>query len=101
MTILLTVLGAIVPYLPILLNLAGFAIKYFGASDANLKQYQDMIEKNKDAGNISVENYQKLSDWHQQMIDAANAKADQMKKLADIHQTALDKVPQPNAPPKT
>lgn len=79
MTMILTFLGVLVPYIPIVLDLAGFLIKMFGSSDANLKQYQDMIQKNKDAGNISVENYQRLSDWHKQMLDAAAAKQDPPK----------------------
>lgn len=68
MTAFLAIIGALVPYIPILLDLAAWGIKTFGASKANLQQYQDMIQKNKDSGLITVETYQKLSDWHQQML---------------------------------
>lgn len=89
MTAFLAIIGGLVPYIPILLDIAGWAIKLFGASDANLQAYQDMIQKNKDAGLITVETYQKLSGWHQDMINAANAKAASLAKLADVHQQAL------------
>lgn len=99
MTAILAFLGVLTPYIPILLDVAGWAIKFFGASQANLQAYQDMIQKNKDAGLVTVETYQKLSDWHQQMIDAANAKADALKKLADVHQQELDKLKTNNPAP--
>lgn len=103
MTIVLGLLAALAPFIPIVMEIAGFLIKMFGASKENLQQYQDMIQKNKDAGLVTVENYQRLSDWHQQMIDAANAKADEAKKLADVHQQELDKLKaaNPDATPKT
>ena len=82
MALFLSICAALVPYIPILLQVAGWAINFFGASQANLQAYQDMIEKNKDSGLITVETYKKLSDWHQQMADAAQAKADLHSQLA-------------------
>lgn len=101
MTLILGFLGALAPFLPILIEVAGFLIKMFGASADNLKQYQDMIQKNKDAGLVTVETYQKLSDWHKEMLDAANAKAAAAQKVADVHQQELDKLKAnpPVAPP--
>lgn len=55
------------PYIPIMLQIAGFFIQMFGTSKENLAAYQDMIQKNKDAGLITVETAQKLSDFHAQM----------------------------------
>lgn len=77
MTAILAILGALAPFLPIALQIAGWAIQFFGASSANLKAYQDMLEKNKDAGNITVETYSKLSDWHKDMKEKADAAAAQ------------------------
>lgn len=75
MTTVLAILAAFVPYLPVLLQLAGWLISWFGASKENLQQYQDMIEKNKDSGLITVDTYQKLSDFHAQLSAEYEAKS--------------------------
>ncbi len=56
------------PYLPVFLQIAGYLISLFGTSKANLQAYQDMIQKNKDSGLITVETAQKLQDFHAQLL---------------------------------
>ncbi len=65
---------SLAPYIPVMLEVAGFFISMYGTSAANLELYAEMIQKNKDAGLITVETAQKLSDFHAQM------KADYDKK---------------------
>ncbi len=64
------------PFLPVVLQIAGILINMFGTSKENIQAFQDMIQKNKDAGLITVDTEQKLSDYHAQM------KADYEKKQA-------------------
>lgn len=65
---MITFLIALAPFIPAMLSIAGFFIKMFGTSEANLKAYQEMVQKNKDAGLISVETYNKLNDFHALML---------------------------------
>ncbi len=65
---------ALAPFIPAMLSIAGFFIKMFGTSEANLKAYQDMIQKNHDSGQITTETYEKLTDFHQQMLIEYQAK---------------------------
>lgn len=63
------VVAILLALIPVVLQIAGFAIQWFGASKADLDAYQKMIEANKDAGLITVDTYTKLTDFHQQMRD--------------------------------
>lgn len=67
MTVVLAFLGALAPFLPVVIQIAGLLIQWFGASEKNLQQYQDMIQRYKDAGLKTVETAQKLQDFHAQM----------------------------------
>ncbi len=58
---------SLAPFIPVMLQLAGYLMNFFGASKENLAAYQDMIQKNKDSGLITVETARKLSDYHSQM----------------------------------
>ncbi len=64
---IISILLAIVPFIPVFLQIAGFFIGRFGASEENLKAYQDMVEKNKDSGHTSVETYEKLDQYDKEM----------------------------------
>lgn len=59
---------SLAPFLPAILQIAGMLIQMFGTSKENLQKYQDMIQKNKDAGLITVETAQKLQDFHAQLL---------------------------------
>ncbi len=74
---------SLAPFIPAMLEIAGFFINMFGTSKANLQAYADMIQKNKDSGLITVETYQKLVDFHKQMMDeyAADEVAKQTKDV--------------------
>ena len=74
---------SLAPFLPVILQVVGWLISLFGTSKANLEAYQAMIQKNKDAGLISVETAERLAAFHAQLLaDAeARAKADAEKKL--------------------
>lgn len=77
---------SLAPFIPVMLQIAGFFIEMFGTSKANLEAYQSMIQKNKDSGLITVETAEKLSDWHKQMMayhdrrEAAKKAAEQLKQ---------------------
>jgi hypothetical protein len=83
MSAIIAFLISLAPFIPVMLQLAGMLISWFGASAANLAAYQAMIQQNKDAGLITVETAQRLADYHQQMAD------DYAKKQA-AHQAIAD-----------
>ncbi len=67
MAAILSFLAILTPYLPVMLEIAGWMLQTFGASKANLEQYQSMIQANKDAGLITVETANRLADFHSQL----------------------------------
>lgn len=68
------------PYIPILFNFVGWAIKMFGTSEENLKLYGEMIKKNKDLGRVSVEAARKHDEFYEKLKARAEArKAEQNK----------------------
>ncbi len=79
---------AAAPFIPGILSVVTFLIKMFGTSEANLRAYAEMIQKNKDSGLITVETYERLSDFHKQML--AEYDAEDKAKAAE---------PKPPAPP--
>ncbi len=56
------------PYLPVVLQIVGYLISMFGTSKENLAAFQDMIQKNKDSGLITVETARRLQDFHAQLL---------------------------------
>jgi uncharacterized membrane protein len=64
---MISFLLALAPFIPIVLQIAGIMIKWFGASEKNLKLYEELIKNAKDAGQISVENATKLQSYREQM----------------------------------
>ncbi len=80
MALFLSIIASMVPYLPVLLSVAGWMLSFFGASKENLAKYQEMIQKNKDSGLISVDTYTKLSNFHSQMETEAQKKLDDAAK---------------------
>jgi hypothetical protein len=78
--LMIAFLIALAPFIPALLSVAGFLIKMFGTSEANLKAFEAMVQKNKDAGLITVETYQRFQDFHQQMLQEYEAKQKQGEK---------------------
>jgi predicted MPP superfamily phosphohydrolase len=58
---------SLAPFIPIILQIAGILIKWFGTSEENLKAYADMVQKNKDAGLITVDTARKLQGYHDEM----------------------------------
>lgn len=80
MSAFISLLISLAPFIPAMISIAGFLIDMFGASKQNLIDYQDMIQKNKDAGLITVDTYQKLSDFHKQMLTKYNTKEGDNKK---------------------
>lgn len=58
---------SLAPFLPIILQVVGIIIKWFGTSEENLKAYADMVQKNKDAGLITVDAARKLQRYHDEM----------------------------------
>jgi len=68
------------PYIPVMLQVAGFFIQWFGASKENIAAYGAMIEKNKDSGLISVETYKTLADFHKQLSDDLQKKEQEKPK---------------------
>lgn len=65
------------PYIPIILNLVGWIIKMFGTSEENLRLYGEMVQKNKDAGRVSVETARKHDEFYQEMLKEYEAKKGQ------------------------
>lgn len=59
---------SLAPFIPVILQLVGLLIQWFGTSKENLAAYQAMIEKNKDAGKITVETAQALQDLHAKLL---------------------------------
>lgn len=90
---ILAFLGALVPYVPALISIAGFLLNLFGQSKANLDAYQAFLQANKDAGLITVENMTKLSNWHTEMAK------DYADKQAAHQQIAAVLTPPPKAQP--
>lgn len=58
---------SLAPFIPIILQVVGIIIKWFGTSEENLKAYADMVQKNKDAGLITVDAARKLQGYHDEM----------------------------------
>lgn len=58
---------SLAPFIPIILQVVGILIKWFGTSEENLKAYADMVQKNKDAGLITVDAARKLQSYHDEM----------------------------------
>lgn len=67
-------LAMLVPYIPVLLSIVSFVMKLFGASDKKIKEFEEMVQKNKDAGNVVVTNYETLNQFDQEMEKEANDK---------------------------
>jgi 16S rRNA G527 N7-methylase RsmG len=65
---------SLAPFIPLILDVVAFLIKQFGTSKENLKAYEDMVQKNKDSGLISVETANRLTDYHAQMLAEYEAK---------------------------
>lgn len=60
---------ALAPFIPAVLSIAGFIIKIFGTSEANMKAFQEMVQKNKDTGLITVDTAEKLEQFHKEMME--------------------------------
>lgn len=63
------IIAALVPYLPVILDLVGFFFRWFGASEKNLAEYQKMVENAAKEGLISVESHDRLMN-HKKAIEA-------------------------------
>lgn len=57
----LGILAAIVPYLPVILQLIGWGFKTFGASEEQLKKFQEMVDKASKEGLLSVDSHDRLT----------------------------------------
>jgi flagellar motor component MotA len=57
---ILGILAALVPYIPVVLQIVGWAFKTFGASEEQLKQYQEMIDRANKEGLLSVDSHDRL-----------------------------------------
>ncbi len=80
---MLAFLIALAPMIPAVLSIAGLVIKWFGASEQNLKDYAEMVQKNKDSGLITVETAEKLASYHEQMAAEYAAKQAAHQAIAD------------------
>ena len=54
-------------WIPIILQVMGWALKFFGASEKSLKKYQEMVERANKEGKLSVESYDSLKK-HEEII---------------------------------
>ncbi len=84
---------SLAPFIPTILQLVAWIFSWAGASKENLQAYQDMIQKNKDSGKITVETAQKLADYHQQMADDYAKKQATHAQLAQAIKPAV--IPKP------
>jgi hypothetical protein len=66
---MMSFLAMLTPYLPVLLQIIGWALKTFGASEANLKKYEQMIDDANKAGDLSVQSHDRLLS-HRDAIEA-------------------------------
>lgn len=57
MAAIISFLIAMAPFIPALLSVAAFFLKMFGSSEKTLQEYQDMIQRLKDDGRISIETH--------------------------------------------
>jgi hypothetical protein len=78
---IVSILLAIAPFIPIALNIAGFFIKMYGTSEENLKIFKKLVENGKDTGKMSVDTHIKLSAMHAGML----AEMEERKKLKEAH----------------
>lgn len=60
---------ALAPLIPGILSIVGVLIKWFGTSEANLKAYNEMVQKNKDSGLTTVDTYEKIDGFHKELSD--------------------------------
>ena len=74
---MVSILLAIAPFIPIVLNIAGFFIKMYGTSEENLKIFKKLVENGKDTGKISVDSHIRLSAMHAGM----EAEMEEKRKL--------------------
>lgn len=58
---MMSFIGALVPYIPFILQVVGFYLKMFGASADTLQQYQDLIDRANKEGHLSLESRDRLT----------------------------------------
>ncbi len=61
--------------LPSLLGIAGSIMNLFGATEAQIQTFQDMVTKQNELGNLSVEDHDALQGHIQAIQQRLNAKA--------------------------
>ncbi len=81
---MISFLLALAPLFPAIISIIGLLIKWFGASAKQLKDYADVVQKNKDSGLITVETAERLADYHEQMAKEYAEKMAAHQAIADV-----------------
>lgn len=67
---------ALAPFAHFFLNIAGAFMSAFGASKEQLAVYQDMVTKQNQAGDLSLESHDRLKEHEAAILARLKAKAD-------------------------
>ena len=67
-------LATLTPYIPILLTLVGWVLRFIGANEADLAAYQKMIDDANAAGDLSIESHDRLLAHKKAIEDRLKAK---------------------------